>query len=81
VNQERDLAIIVDNQHKFYSNCKKIVSYVNSFLGLLKTTIPIFFMKLHKALFRSVFDFGMCIASLRHRSDVELLEREQRGGY
>jgi hypothetical protein len=36
------------------------------------------FVRLYKVLVRSVLDFGMCIASPGHSSDIELLEEVQR---
>ena len=82
VDEERDLGINVDNQCKFHSNCKRTVSHANSVLALLKKTIssrsPSVFVRLYKALVRPELNFVMCIASLGHRADVQLLEGVQK---
>ena len=82
VDEERDLGIIVDNQCKFHSNYKKRVSHPNFVLVLLKKTISsrslYVFVRLYKALVRSVLDFGIFVASLEYWGDVLFLGGLQR---
>ena len=65
VDETRDLGIAVNNQCKFYSNCKNTVFHANSVLHLLKRTIPstfsYVFVKLYKTNARPVLDIRKCI--------------------
>ena len=81
-SEERDLGVLVDNQLKFHSHMRNVVSKSNTGLGLLKRSIanrsPKVFLKLYKVIIRLNLEFGNCIAAPQYKGDMRLLEGMQR---
>jgi len=80
-NEERDFGVLVDNQLKFHSHMRNVVSKFNTGLGLLNRSItrtsPEVFLKLYKAIIRPNLDFGNCIAAHQFKAEKILLEDVQ----
>ena len=77
-NEERDLGVLVDNQLKFHSHIRNVVSKSNAGLGLLKRSIasrsPKVFLKPYNVIIRPNLDFGHS----QYKGNTRLLESMQR---
>ena len=66
-NKERDLGVHVDNQLKFHSHTRNMVSKSNAGHGLLKRSVtsrsPRVFLRLYNAVKGPNLDFRSCIAT------------------
>ena len=79
-NEERDICVLIDNQLKFHSPVRNMVSKSNTGLSLLKRSItsrsPKVFLKLYKVILIPNFNFGNCITT--PKGNTRLLEGMQR---
>ena len=79
--EEHDLGVLIDNKLKFHSHCQNQAAKANKVLGLIKRSVtsrqPRVIKKLYTALVCPHLEFGMLVANLHFKCDMEILEKVQ----
>ena len=80
--EERDLAVLIDNKLKFHSHCQNQAAKANKVLGLIKRSVTSRQQKVIKKLYTALvfrhLELAMLVTSTHFKCDMEILEKVQR---
>ena len=82
VDEEKDLGVLIDNEHKFHKQTAMAIKKGKSILGLIKKSFAVIDKRtlplLYKALVRPHLEYGNVIWGPFFRGDIVAIEKVQR---